>query len=83
MENGATRLESVVDDRELDDTVPYVFNVEGHIGARFSTPSISGRFIHSHFDSPLRCNGVPGVRQPAVGIGFEDDLLGVAHHKPD
>src|ERR1035441_4880907 len=53
LENVATRLEAVVDDRELDHTVPGVLDVEGDLGAGFSPPGFSGGFVHADLGGPL------------------------------
>ena len=83
MEDGATVFEPVMDDGELDDPVPDILNVEGHLGSGFGAPDVSGGFVHADLDGPLGRDRVPGVTQPVEEIRLEDHLFGVAHDKPD
>ena len=51
---------------------------KGHLGSGFRPPGVSGGFVHADLGGPFGRNRVPGVAQPAAGIGLEDHLFGVA-----
>ena len=73
----AARLEAVVDDRELDLASPSgsmskVTFERGSAARRSRASSLKSSDV-----GQLGREGVPRVRQPAVGVGLEHDLLGV------
>src|ERR1700733_1827332 len=80
-QDGAARLEAVVDDGQLDQLAERL-DVEGDLGAAFGGEPLSYLVADVVGGRPLRGEAVPGVGEPPVRIGFQHDLLGVGDRDP-